>query len=347
MRGNGLRVYRFSPDIIECFCYINDMEYLVGDGKEVISISPDIDVVYDKDAKISGEPLTCILSDVRGISLALHGSVYCFRHGHQSVEYDDVAVIQRHIRPLNVGSDDEYAYDLLMDLRCEYPDFGFELEMLSDDSINGLVIYDEVGKNACFISWSKYRDHKEKYLLSDVMFDYQKSINPLLKDIEVLDFRFKAFPNDILFEVSNGVSSLLKLSKYLDSDLVVVPLNRGRFWAASFDGDVVSLLAWHQEFCGHMNRYANMYICKMGTSILHLYDETVRFYRSVYCKGTVLEITTDTNIGGTFVPRGSRLEIDFVDDALNIQGHWLPPKNGNLSLYLMSDRYRIVYNKTK
>lgn len=356
-----IKVYIFSDNALGHFWHICDtpqsLKQLVNEGTEVVSITPEIDVIYNKDGSETGMPLNCVLIDARGISHDLYGTVVCCRHDEDgkyiSIRRNDISVIENHLKQVNYGESDNYVYDLLLDLRCEYPNLRFELEMGYDyqvgDTIKdvhgvGLVIYGDNDRGEYFVSLSKYYARQDKYLLSDIIFDYESSIKPIPLGIGVLNFRFKAFPDNMLFEVTNGVSCLSALSEYLNSDLVVVPLNRGRFWVSSFDGDVVSLLAWHQEFCGYLNKYVNMYICKRGTSVLHLFNETRKFYRSVYCKGTVIEITSDIDIPYICIPAGSRFEVDYIDDALNIQGHWLPPERGSLALYLMSDRFRIVYD---
>jgi hypothetical protein len=41
-------------------------------------------------------------------------------------------------------------------------------------------------------------------------------------------------------------------------------------------------------------------------------------------------------------PVGSRFKVDCVDDALQLQGGWLPPQSGSIAVVIEKDKFKIV-----
>lgn len=66
-------------------------------------------------------------------------------------------------------------------------------------------------------------------------------------------------------------------------------------------------------------------------------------YSARYPHGTIIELTTPIidPYGGS-KPKGSRFKVDFVDDALNLHGSWLPPQKGSLSIIIEHDSFKVV-----
>ena len=66
-------------------------------------------------------------------------------------------------------------------------------------------------------------------------------------------------------------------------------------------------------------------------------------YSMRYPRGTIIELTApiEDSCGGS-KPVGARFCIDFVDDALQLQGHWLSPEKGSLAVDIEHDKFRIV-----
>lgn len=66
-------------------------------------------------------------------------------------------------------------------------------------------------------------------------------------------------------------------------------------------------------------------------------------YSMRYPKGTIIELTEpiDDGYGGS-KPSGSRFMVEYVDDALQLQGHWLPPQSGTIAVIIEYDKFKIV-----
>ena len=66
-------------------------------------------------------------------------------------------------------------------------------------------------------------------------------------------------------------------------------------------------------------------------------------YSMRYPHGTVIELTSpiDDPYGGS-KPAGARFEVDFIDDALQLHGHWLPPYSGCLAVIIGHDSFKVV-----
>ena len=66
-------------------------------------------------------------------------------------------------------------------------------------------------------------------------------------------------------------------------------------------------------------------------------------YSMRYPHGTIVELTepiVDEYDGSK--PIGSRFEVDFVDDALQLHGRWLPPASGSLAIIIGEDHFKVV-----
>lgn len=66
-------------------------------------------------------------------------------------------------------------------------------------------------------------------------------------------------------------------------------------------------------------------------------------YSMKYPHGTVIELTEpiDDPYGGS-KPVGARFHVDFVDDALQLQGNWLSPYSGCMAVVIGHDKFKIV-----
>ena len=66
-------------------------------------------------------------------------------------------------------------------------------------------------------------------------------------------------------------------------------------------------------------------------------------YSARYPHGTIVEITESiVDKYGASKPAGARFYVDYVDDALQLQGHWLPPASGSLAIIIEEDSFKIV-----
>ena len=65
-------------------------------------------------------------------------------------------------------------------------------------------------------------------------------------------------------------------------------------------------------------------------------------YSARYPKGTVIELTEPINDPYSPKPAGSRFKVDYVDDAFQLQGVWLPPQSGSIAVLIEKDSFKIV-----
>lgn len=65
-------------------------------------------------------------------------------------------------------------------------------------------------------------------------------------------------------------------------------------------------------------------------------------YSARYPKGSVLELTEPINDPYSPKPVGSRLKVEYIDDALQIHGKWLPPASGSIAIIVEKDSFKIV-----
>lgn len=65
-------------------------------------------------------------------------------------------------------------------------------------------------------------------------------------------------------------------------------------------------------------------------------------YSARYPKGTIVELTEP--IDDKYSPKtvGSRFKVDYVDDALQLQGHWLPPASGSIAIIIEQDKFKVI-----
>lgn len=66
-------------------------------------------------------------------------------------------------------------------------------------------------------------------------------------------------------------------------------------------------------------------------------------YEARYPRGTVIELIEpiEDSYGGS-KPVGSRFKVAFIDDAYQLQGHWLAPQSGSLAVLIEHDKFKIV-----
>lgn len=66
-------------------------------------------------------------------------------------------------------------------------------------------------------------------------------------------------------------------------------------------------------------------------------------YSARYPHGTIIELTAPIEDPyGASKPVGARFEVDFVDDAYQLQGRWLPPASGSIAVIIEEDSFKIV-----
>lgn len=65
-------------------------------------------------------------------------------------------------------------------------------------------------------------------------------------------------------------------------------------------------------------------------------------YSARYPKGTIVELTEP--IDDKYSPKtvGSRFKVDYVGDALQLQGHWLPPASGSIAIIIEQDKFKVI-----
>lgn len=65
-------------------------------------------------------------------------------------------------------------------------------------------------------------------------------------------------------------------------------------------------------------------------------------YSARYPHGTIIELTEPIQDPYSPKPVGSRFKVDYVDDALQLQGVWLPPQSGSIAVIIEKDKFKIV-----
>ena len=66
------------------------------------------------------------------------------------------------------------------------------------------------------------------------------------------------------------------------------------------------------------------------------------FYRAQYPKGTIVELVAPIADPYSPKPAGSRFEVSYVDDQLQMHGSWMPPQSGSLAIIIEEDNFRVV-----
>ena len=66
-------------------------------------------------------------------------------------------------------------------------------------------------------------------------------------------------------------------------------------------------------------------------------------YSARYPHGTIVMLTEPiVDKYGASKPAGARFYVDYVDDALQLQGHWLPPESGSIAIIIEEDHFKVV-----
>ena len=65
-------------------------------------------------------------------------------------------------------------------------------------------------------------------------------------------------------------------------------------------------------------------------------------YSACYPHGTIIELTEPIQDPYSPKPVGSRFKVDYVDDALQLQGVWLSPQSGSIAVIIEKDKFKIV-----
>lgn len=65
-------------------------------------------------------------------------------------------------------------------------------------------------------------------------------------------------------------------------------------------------------------------------------------YSARYPKGTIIELIEPIDDKYSPKPVGSRFKVDYVDDAFQLQGVWLPPASGSIAVIIEEDKFKIV-----
>ena len=68
-------------------------------------------------------------------------------------------------------------------------------------------------------------------------------------------------------------------------------------------------------------------------------------YMARYPKGTIIELVEPLEDPYAPKPVGSRFKVNCVDDALQLQGVWLPPQSGSIAVIIEKDKFKIVAEK--
>lgn len=68
-----------------------------------------------------------------------------------------------------------------------------------------------------------------------------------------------------------------------------------------------------------------------------------KLYAMRYPCDTVIELIEPVEDRyGNGKPAGSRFRVNYVDDALQLHGVWLPPQSGTLAVLIGHDKFKIV-----
>lgn len=65
-------------------------------------------------------------------------------------------------------------------------------------------------------------------------------------------------------------------------------------------------------------------------------------YSARYPKGTIVELTEPIADKYSPKPIGSRFKVECVDDALQLQGVWLPPASGSIAIIIEQDKFKVI-----
>lgn len=65
-------------------------------------------------------------------------------------------------------------------------------------------------------------------------------------------------------------------------------------------------------------------------------------YSARYPHGTIIELTEPIQDPYSPKPVGSRFKVDYVDDALQLQGVWLSPQSGSIAIIIEQDKFKVI-----
>ena len=65
-------------------------------------------------------------------------------------------------------------------------------------------------------------------------------------------------------------------------------------------------------------------------------------YMARYPKGSVLELTAPIDDPYSPKPVGSRMRVEYIDDALQVHGEWIAPASGSIAIIIEQDSFTIV-----
>ena len=65
-------------------------------------------------------------------------------------------------------------------------------------------------------------------------------------------------------------------------------------------------------------------------------------YSARYPKGTIVVLTEPIDDKYSPKPAGSRFKVEYVDDALQLQGSWLPPASGSIAIIIEQDKFIVI-----
>lgn len=65
-------------------------------------------------------------------------------------------------------------------------------------------------------------------------------------------------------------------------------------------------------------------------------------YSARYPKGTIVELIEPIDDEYSPKPVGSRFKVEYVDDALQLHGVWLPPASGSIAIIIEQDKFKVI-----
>jgi len=65
-------------------------------------------------------------------------------------------------------------------------------------------------------------------------------------------------------------------------------------------------------------------------------------YSARYPKGTIVELTEPIADKYSPKPAGSKFKVEYVDDALQLHGVWLPPASGSIAIIIEQDKFKVI-----
>lgn len=90
-----------------------------------------------------------------------------------------------------------------------------------------------------------------------------------------------------------------------------------------------------------LNQYRNKFFI-LENIVIPAYEEKGNTYSAQYPKGTIIELTAPIDDEYSPKPIGSRFQVEFIDDAFQLQGSWLPPESGTIAVLIEKDSFKVV-----